>query len=160
MPVPKGYRHSPEARAAISASMSKCWQEGRRQWQKDTPNRYQKLDAQQRLRRRMLDALGGKCLRCGFDDWRALQIDHVNGDGRSDRDRVGNRNRYFKAVVSSPDRYQLLCANCNWIKRYEQQEHGQQRSGELTEAMVVQAEVDAKASDNAEALAFSCRTED
>ena len=34
MAVPKGYRHSPEARAKISAGMATAWKEGRRQWQK------------------------------------------------------------------------------------------------------------------------------
>ncbi|HMG18727.1 MAG TPA: hypothetical protein VK573_08385 [Gemmatimonadales bacterium] len=72
----------------------------------------------------MLDALGGKCVKCGFADWRALQVDHVKGGGRQDRGRTGNRNQWFKIVMAARDKYQLLCANCNWIKRYERGEHG------------------------------------
>ena len=34
----------------------------------------------------VLSKLGGKCCRCGFDDPRALQIDHVNGDGYKERE--------------------------------------------------------------------------
>ena len=123
MGVPVGFRHSTEAREKISRGMAACWAAGRRQWQKDTPHALQKLASQQRLRRRMLDGLGGKCIRCGFSDWRALQVDHVNGDGRQDRIRQNNRNAYIKQVLGRPDKYQLLCANCNWIKRYEQGEH-------------------------------------
>jgi hypothetical protein len=81
-------------------------------------------------------ALGGKCAHCGFQDSRALQIDHVNGDGYKDAKRApncaGGRTRkygslgtYYKIVVQQADsgRYQLLCANCNWIKRDERQEY-------------------------------------
>ena len=66
------------------------------------------------------------CVRCGFNDPRALQIDHINDDGADQRREVGGsrtsagttfyrwlrRNKY-------PDGYQVLCANCNWIKEIE-----------------------------------------
>lgn len=123
MSVPKGYKHSIEVRKQISAGMVACWAEGRRQWQRDTPHALQKLASQQRIRRRMLDGLGGKCTRCGFSDWRALQVDHVSGNGRADRLRANNRNAWLKYVLAHLDKYQLLCANCNWMKRYENSEH-------------------------------------
>ena len=31
------------------------------------------------LRKKIIDALGGCCARCGYSDIRALQIDHING---------------------------------------------------------------------------------
>ena len=73
--------------------------------------------------------LGGICKRCGFADSRALQIDHVHGDGfteKKERRRLGSMGAYHKRVVdaASSGRYQLLCANCNWIKRAENGEHG------------------------------------
>ena len=34
-----------------------------------------------RVRAKALDHLGNVCVRCGFSDPRALQIDHVNGNG-------------------------------------------------------------------------------
>jgi hypothetical protein len=75
-------------------------------------------------------ALGGKCGRCGFADERALQIDHVRGDGcRESRGATHGQKvslgTYYKHVVAQADsgRYQLLCANCNWIKRVENKEH-------------------------------------
>jgi len=37
-----------------------------------------------RKRRELIQEMGGKCIRCGFDDWRALQIDHINGGGTND----------------------------------------------------------------------------
>lgn len=70
--------------------------------------------------------LGGKCCRCGFADRRALQIDHVNGGGKSELLKYGGgSSTYLKKVLSAPAGiYQLLCANCNWIKRWENNECG------------------------------------
>lgn len=74
----------------------------------------------------VLEALGGKCLRCGFNDRRALQIDHVNGGGSKERKEKGFKQEFHKHVLNSfikgENRYQLLCANCNWIKRFENNE--------------------------------------
>lgn len=73
--------------------------------------------------------LGNKCKICGFKDIRALQIDHINSDGKNDRVSGGYRYQFYKRVLASVQakekRYQLLCANCNWIKRYTHNEHYQ-----------------------------------
>jgi hypothetical protein len=49
-----------------------------------------------------------------------LQLDHVNGGGTCERKqkRWGNTRVYMDALAH-PAKYQLLCANCNWIKRHE-----------------------------------------
>jgi hypothetical protein len=68
--------------------------------------------------------LGGVCCRCGFADPRALQIDHVAGDGQGDRRLKRSRIAWYRAVrEDAAGRFQLLCANCNWIKRWENGEH-------------------------------------
>lgn len=76
-------------------------------------------------RLKVLKALGNKCVKCGFSDWRALQIDHVNSDGAWER-RIQKTNPsvFYRKVTEEKDsgKYQLLCANCNWIKRYEKKE--------------------------------------
>lgn len=73
-----------------------------------------------------LKALGNKCKRCGFIDVRALQIDHVDGGGTKVLRRVNSYTYYRKiALMNEEDRnkkYQCLCANCNWIKRYTNKE--------------------------------------
>ena len=72
----------------------------------------------------LLEYLGGKCKKCAFDDPRALQIDHINGGGNQEV-RAGisfNSHSLLKRVRNDPEKYQLLCANCNWIKRYENKE--------------------------------------
>ena len=73
------------------------------------------------LRKKVLMFLGGKCKRCGFEDVRALQIDHVNGGGAKEIRRLGATSMY-RRVFRHPEEYQLLCANCNWIKREERGE--------------------------------------
>jgi len=83
----------------------------------------QNLNAARAMRQMLLKAMGGKCVRCGFDDWRALQADHIHGGGGKERAVVTNRNAYYKTILANPDKYQLLCANCNWIKRYEKEEY-------------------------------------
>lgn len=83
-------------------------------------------ESESRVKRRLdlITDLGGKCVTCGFADHRALQIDHVNSDGRVDRIEHPNTNtaRFYTTVRANPDRYALVCANCNWIKRHEAEE--------------------------------------
>ncbi len=79
-----------------------------------------------RKRKEALAALGGKCARCDVDDWRCLQIDHINGGGAKERREARNSgtiSRYI-GIIQFPDlqHLQVLCANCNWIKRYEEDE--------------------------------------
>ena len=70
-------------------------------------------------------AFGNKCKNCGFSDRRALQIDHINGGGHKERVSKGTKTMLrdtVKLLRENPaqffSQYQLLCANCNWIKRY------------------------------------------
>jgi hypothetical protein len=79
-------------------------------------------------RQELLDFLGGKCVRCGFTDYRALQIDHINGGGGIHLKSIGySQSKLGQDVRAFPEKYQLLCANCNWIKRDEEGETGRPR---------------------------------
>lgn len=75
--------------------------------------------------RAILELLGAKCKRCGFNDKRALQIDHINGGGTKERlQHGGSYNRkVLEKIMNGSDEYQILCANCNWIKRYMRNEN-------------------------------------
>lgn len=84
-------------------------------------------DKRRHIRFQVLEALGGRCVRCGFSDARALQVDHVHDDGYVDRKERGvsfQRLMYNAILAGEQDQYQLLCANCNWIKRWEATEAG------------------------------------
>ncbi len=81
----------------------------------------------QNTRKTVLDVMGGKCVLCNFSDYRALQIDHILGDGHTERGAQLQQVKYLKNVArsftSNQGRYQLLCANCNWIKRHRNKEY-------------------------------------
>ena len=76
------------------------------------------------LRLRALSALGNKCVICGYDDWRALEIDHIWGDGAQER-KDGLRGHKLHRYIADGNvaHYQLLCANCNQIKKREELGH-------------------------------------
>lgn len=60
--------------------------------------------------------LGGRCVRCGCEDWRCLQIDHIEGDGYRQTHKRQDQRRAAKGDIEG---LQLLCANCHAIKTHE-----------------------------------------
>lgn len=74
------------------------------------------------LRTAIFDLFGKRCNRCGITDIRTLQIDHINGGGKRERKTHSSVIRYYKYILEHPNGYQILCANCNWIKKYENKE--------------------------------------
>lgn len=80
-----------------------------------------------RCRLKALDILGSSCSVCGFSDFRALEIDHINGNGQRERE-VGFHSRTMHLfIIANPDqakkKYQVLCANCNRIKKHDKDEN-------------------------------------
>jgi hypothetical protein len=67
-----------------------------------------------------------KCNSCGYNaDYRALHIDHVNGNGYLERKTIPHAwsYKFWKtALAERRSNYQILCANCNWIKKLEKNE--------------------------------------
>lgn len=73
-----------------------------------------------RIKNAIFALLGSKCVMCGFSDRRALQIDHINGGGSKERKIKYGRSAFdyiLKEILGGSKKYQILCANCNWIKR-------------------------------------------
>jgi hypothetical protein len=71
-----------------------------------------------------------KCQKCGFTNMRALTIDHMNGNGRKHRIEIGvnsSAGAMYEWLIRNnyPEGYQVLCMNCQFIKRYENKEYGQ-----------------------------------
>jgi hypothetical protein len=86
------------------------------------------LKYSKKLKTKAFTLLGGKCVNpynlphpdwCNY--WRCLQVDHKNGGGRKEKKKLGT-NGIYNRVLKHPEEYQLLCSNCNWIKRYENKE--------------------------------------
>ena len=74
------------------------------------------------LREKLFVLLGDKCIKCSCIDKRVLQFDHINGGGNKDR-KARPGLTFYTFYLNNPDiaklRLQVLCANCNWIKRSE-----------------------------------------
>lgn len=71
---------------------------------------------------------GGKtaCVKCGFDDIRALSIDHIGGLGTEHRDKLkrsGYRFYLWLKKENYPTGYQTLCMNCQFIKKHTRNEN-------------------------------------
>lgn len=77
-----------------------------------------------KIRAEVIALFGGKCERCGYHGT-ALQFDHVAENGHAHRLEVGSAGVLRAARADrrlGGKRFQLLCANCNWEKRYENEE--------------------------------------
>lgn len=70
------------------------------------------------LRKRVIDAYGGRCACCGEDQYVFLTIDHVHGDGWKEKN-LQRPDQKFKRIIEQdyPPSYQVLCYNCNCAKR-------------------------------------------
>lgn len=98
-----------------------------KKWNK---NNVKKCHDNQRLK--LIQILGSKCSNpnClvpnGCNDVRCLQIDHINGNGNRDRRIMGGTialvRYYLKNLDEAKNDLQILCANCNWIKRFINEE--------------------------------------
>ena len=62
-----------------------------------------------------------KCCHCGNSDLRVLSIDHINGNGYEHRKKVHSGSPFYQWIIQNdyPKGFQVLCMNCQFIKRYE-----------------------------------------
>jgi len=73
------------------------------------------------LRQEVIHKLGEICKNCGYSGI-AIQIDHIHGGGNKEVKKFKTRMKYYEYILSLSDKdrnekYQPLCANCNWEKR-------------------------------------------
>jgi len=110
-----------------------------KKWQANNHERWTKIRAKAnkkykiKLKNEIHQSLGGKCanpFNLPHPDWcndsEVLQIDHVHGGGTKERSIYGRDLNYYRHILQqikfgSKD-YQLLCANCNFKKRYKNHE--------------------------------------
>lgn len=75
-----------------------------------------------KIRRAVINLLGGCCANCGITDHRVLQINHINGDARKDYEKYNGRQKFYKAIFCGKrptNDLNLLCANCNILYDYD-----------------------------------------
>lgn len=73
------------------------------------------------------------CISCEEDNLQILQIDHIHGGGRKEKLRFGGAATFYSSLLKVPlsetkSKYQILCGNCNWIKRVENGELGESQA--------------------------------
>lgn len=72
----------------------------------------------EKRKREAFDHYGAFCSCCGEDTYEFLTFDHIDGGGNQER--VNNRKEpytYDRVIKEGfPDRFQVLCFNCNWGK--------------------------------------------
>ena len=80
------------------------------------------LEKLHKYKEKIFNILGGKkCVECGFSDERALAFDHIHNDGNLDRNfnrRPISLPKYAKNIELTKNKLQVMCFNCNVIKRY------------------------------------------
>lgn len=74
-----------------------------------------------RLKLHVLEMYGGCCQYCGIDLYEVLCIDHMEDNGTEHRRtpeyrRYSNIFRMLAAEPYQPEKYQILCYNCNMAK--------------------------------------------
>lgn len=96
-----------------------------------TRSREYSKTSKEKWKETLLSLLGNRCGVCGYSDTLALQFDHITGGGSKEM-RSMTRNGMIRMYVNNPElakqKLQVLCANCNWIKRHEKQEVQQAKS--------------------------------
>jgi hypothetical protein len=85
----------------------------RREEERKEKSRAQNKLLREALRRQIFDHYGWRCEYCGATE--NLQLDHINGDGLSDRQ--SGKGKYKDVIIDGfPDTFQTLCKRCNTIK--------------------------------------------
>jgi hypothetical protein len=101
--------------------------EANRRCHRTPKQRANKRAGKHRLREAVLTKFGNKCSwpGCDWNDPRALQIDHVHGGGSAEQKAMKRCTvkLYKKVLGDTTGMYQLLCANHNMIRRYEEQQN-------------------------------------
>ena len=107
----ESYHRYPEERKARS-----------KKWQQENKERRNKYLAKKYRERKdiVYEAYGNRCVICGFEDRRALVIDHVKGNGCQERKKKTGFQILGHIIRDGfPSDYQILCQNCNFIKAWE-----------------------------------------
>ena len=73
-----------------------------------------------RVKAEALEAYGAVCVCCGNTYEPHLTLDHVDGGGHQERmARAGTPTWRIAKQEGFPDRFQVMCFNCNWAKHRE-----------------------------------------
>jgi len=90
--------------------MEKSWE---RNYKQNQQNYYR------RTKEKLFSQYGASCKCCGEKEPAFLTVDHVNNDGALERKLFPTTQAMCISIIKQgfPDRYQILCYNCNNGKR-------------------------------------------
>lgn len=79
------------------------------------------------------------CAECGYDDVRALSIDHINGGGNKHRKEIGTGDLYSWLKRNNfPEGFRVLCMNCQFLtghpERQKLSDYLKEKRGEIQNA--------------------------
>ena len=137
IPYMKGRHHSVTTRQKMSKALRGItpWNKGRYTPKQIRYERHKKYE--RAIENKLFDMIGGRvcgCFgvncwhegRCLATDHRCIQFDHVNGGGRQQFRKLG-RYKMIRYYLNDPPKakreLQSLCANCNWVKRFNNKEN-------------------------------------
>ncbi len=94
-------------------------------WDKNGHDIYQRNNRYWKRKLAIIESLGGKCVKCGFSDHRAIDINHIDPSTKV-RPRGGQYtwSRRFKDWDANAGNLELLCANCHRLHTWEQRGFG------------------------------------
>jgi hypothetical protein len=96
--------------------------ENMRRYRSENPEKFrqQSKNYRTKLRNRLFELYGHTCEICGFEDKRALTLDHIRQNGNEERKRIGERGVFRRARDNYlPEEYRTLCMNCQFIERHK-----------------------------------------
>lgn len=110
------YKKTRSAYIQKNVSKYKQWQ---KQWDARHPIQRKEIDRRSRLRRKqkVIKHYGGQCSCCGEKILDFLAIDHINGGGTQERNKLkmGGNGIYLYIIRENfPQGFRVLCHNCNW----------------------------------------------
>lgn len=86
----------------------------------------QSREAKNRMREKLFNMYGHVCVICGFNDKRALTLDHIKNNGAEERKSIGPRGPWQRAIKKyRPSEYRILCMNCQFIERVKAKRENQ-----------------------------------
>lgn len=109
----EGLKRCKEERPEI---YNKIWGKERYMRRKDQVSKYYK-GRNFKLKQQVFEHYGNKCVCCGEEELVFLTLDHINNDGNKERLTLKSKGgaSFYRWVIKNnyPNRYQILCWNCN-----------------------------------------------
>lgn len=82
----------------------------------------------------LIKSLGGKCVICGNNDIRVLDIHHINSEKKKiPKDKMYNWTRRFRDWEANDGNLEILCANCHRIHTWNDRGFGDYQTEAIIE---------------------------